>query len=151
MLPAIIRLLQNNARLSSLAYARLGPEDKLAVHVAAALREWSLTGRLEGVWTHPPQEVAGGSKLARVRYAIACAMGAITGVPDYLFIASNGGALVELKSKRGKLTASQEDYRAWAVSQGVPHRVCRTLEEVEAFLIETGLLAPVAGYAPEAA
>jgi hypothetical protein len=146
MLTSILKLLTHNSKLSSRAYNRLGPEDKLAVKVAASLREWSLSGRLEGVWTHPSNEIAGGTKGAAVKYAIACAMGMITGAPDYLFISNNGGALIELKSKTGRLNDNQKNFKAWAEKHNVPYALCRSLEEVEVFLCDVGLLAPLAGY-----
>ena len=132
--------LLNPGKLSPLAFSRLGPEDTLSVYVAGDLREWSLTGRLDGVWFHVANEVAGGSKNAALRYAIAKNMGMVPGTPDFAFLSNSGCVLIELKSKTGRQSEPQKKFQAWCENQDVPYYLCRSREELEAALIKEGLL-----------
>lgn len=135
-----LRKLLDPGKLSPLAFSRLGPEDTLSVYVAGDLREWSLTGRLDGVWFHVANEIAGGIKNAALRYAIAKNMGMVPGTPDFVFISDSGCVLIELKSKTGRQSEPQKDFQAWCESQKIPYYLCRSREQVEAALIKEGLL-----------
>lgn len=140
MLLRQLRELLDPGKLSLRAFNKLGPEDTLSVHVAGDLREWSLTGRLDGVWFHVANEVAGGTENAALRYAIAKNMGLVPGTPDFAFLGKSGCVLIELKSKTGTQTEPQKNFQAWCENQDVPYYLCRSREKVEAALIKEGLL-----------
>lgn len=125
--------------------ARLGPEDRIAIEVADHLRAWTLDGSLTAVWTHVPNEVGGGTKNAALRYSVAKALGLITGTPDLLFLWAAGAGAIELKAPGNGLTDSQKQFAQWCALHAVPHRLCRSLEEVRSVLISWGVLSiPVA-------
>ena len=133
----LVRLMQYTSLSRRL---RLGPEDTRAVQFANALRVHVLEGRLRGVWTHTPNELAGASR-ATPAAAIARAAGMITGASDYLFLWDDGSGVLEAKSKTGSLSPSQKDWREWCQLHGVRHAVFRSVEEGEAQLRDWGVLA----------
>lgn len=118
---------------------RKGPEDLLSIDVATMLRVATLEGRLDAVWTHIPHEVGGGGKLAAIRMALAKAMGLIAGSGDFVFVWKGGGAFIELKV-RAALSPAQQDFGQWCGGAGVPYLVCKSVAEVEQFLISEGVL-----------
>lgn len=118
---------------------RLGPEDEMAVRFANALRGHVLDGRLRGVWTHVPNELAGASR-ATPSAAIARAAGMIQGASDYLFCWADGSGVLEAKSATGSLSPPQKDWKAWCEAQGVRHAVFRTVEQGEDVLRTWGVL-----------
>lgn len=133
----------------------LKSEDRLAVEVAADLREWTLAGRLRAVWTKIPHEVGAVSKkspafnVAQSRYAKQLAMGLITGSADYVFTWSTIGQIcahycgwIELKAKGGSLSDAQKDFRDWCAAARVQYVICRDRAAVKATLIEWGCLEP---------
>ncbi len=138
-MPSLLRLM-DPGKLSSVARQRLKPEEVLACGVAGACRAWTLEGRLDAVWSHIANELGGGTKFARIRYAIAKHMGLISGAPDFFFVGRSGAVVIELKSKTGRLSDNQKDWRTWCEAQNVPYYVCRSLDEVEAALKAEGLL-----------
>lgn len=119
---------------------RLGPEDMMAVQFANALRVHVLEGRLRGVWSHVPNELAGAAR-ATPAAAIARAAGLITGASDYLFCWADGSGVLEAKSATGSLSPAQKDWRSWCEAQGVRHAVFRTVEQGEDVLRTWGVLA----------
>ena len=122
------------------ASIKLGPEDKESVLLADRLRLWSMEGRFRGVWWHTPNEVGYDTdRRARIRYARAIAMGCVPGTPDFVFIGCRS-LVVEMKSKLGRLSDRQEDFRDWCELSGVSYHVCTSADEVEVILRKEGLL-----------
>lgn len=119
---------------------KLGPEDLIAIAFAARMRAWTIEGKLTAVWSHVPNEVAGGTKNAGIKYAIANALGMITGCPDYFFLWEGGSAVIEAKSKVGKQTAGQVDFQEWCEARNVPYFLIRSADEGEAILRQLGVL-----------
>lgn len=125
---------------------RAGEEDNLAIDVASMLRVATMEGRFLGTWTCIPHEVGavrpGSSafRLAQARYAKAKAMGLITGSGDYVFVWPDGGAWIELKSRKGSLSDHQRDFKQWCIATGSRYAVCRSVAEVEENLISWGAL-----------
>jgi hypothetical protein len=132
----LVRLMQR-PKLGSL---KVGPEDRISIELAERLRGWSLDGRLNAVWTHPANEVGGGTKNAALRYTLAKALGMIPGTPDFLFIGPTS-AVIEMKAPGGSLSDNQKDFRDWCAMRGVNHAVCRSADDAEAKLREWGILA----------
>lgn len=117
-----------------------GPEDALALEVGSQLRAWALEGRLRGTFTHIPHEIGGKGPAAKVRLAMAKAMGLIAGSGDYVFAAKGFGGYIELKSDVGRLNDAQKLFKQWCDETQCPYAVCRTLYEVKATLMRWGLL-----------
>jgi hypothetical protein len=134
MLTAILTRLLWREKLP--AHVTLHPEERLSIEVANMLRKESIEGNLKAVWTH----VANESKRHRITALVLKAMGLISGALDFFFIGSHNSGLIELKSSTGRLSENQKLYIAWALSLGVPHAVCRTVDEVRDTLIAWGLL-----------
>lgn len=65
--------------------------------------------------------------------------GCVPGVPDLHFLNNGRLLLVELKTRSGRLTEAQECFHNRARFCGAPVRVCRSLEDVVAFLTENGV------------
>lgn len=126
----------------SLSKVRLGPEDVIAIDFANRLREWTLTDKLIAVWTHIPNEVAGGTKNAGLRYAIAKALGMISGAADYVFLWDRGSAAIEMKAPRGTQNQNQSDFQKWCELMGVPYYLARSADEGEGILRNLGVLKP---------
>jgi hypothetical protein len=119
---------------------RTGPEDKLAIEIATMLRVATLEGRLLASWTHLPNEMCGGGKLAAIRLALAKSMGLIAGSADYVFCWPTGSCWIEIKAKDGSLSPAQRDFREWNEGLGVNYFVVRSVEDFEAKLISLGVL-----------
>ena len=69
------------------------------------------------------------------------AMGALPGVPDLIFIGPRGLAyFIELKSAKGRLSASQREFAERIGAIGLRYAVCRTLQGVEDTLREWGII-----------
>lgn len=140
MSPAALIRLMHRPKLAP--RLKLGPEDVFCIEFADRLRAWTIEGRLDAVWTHVGNEVAGGAKNAQIRYAIARALGMITGATDYMFLWANGSGVLEAKAGRNSLTASQNDFAAWCTARGIRHRVIRSADDGETALKEWGILRP---------
>lgn len=120
---------------------KLAPEEQLAIAFANALRQATMEGRLRAVWTHPANEIAGRrSGLSQIRYAIAKAMGLISGTPDYLFLASHRSAALEAKVPGNDQQDNQKDFEFWCRCVGVEYRVFTSVEQGLSILEELGLL-----------
>lgn len=146
MTPAFLIRLMGHASLSR--SVKLGPEDTEAYVFAQDLRVAVLEGRLKAVWTHPANELAGlvvhtkGKPRVPVQVAIARALGLITGTADYLFLWRGGCCAIEFKSRTGRLTPAQTDFRAWCDAQGVPFHTIRSAESGLDLLRQYGVLEP---------
>jgi hypothetical protein len=70
-------------------------------------------------------------------------MGRRSGVPDWTFLLppTARAAFIELKTDGGALSASQKDFRNWAIGVGALYAVCRSVEEVQGTLKGWGVLA----------
>lgn len=140
----LVRLM-NHASLSR--SVKLGPEDSAAYEFAQDLRVATLEGRLRAVWCHVPNELGGmvkkdsrGRVSVPLPIAIARALGLIKGVSDYLFQWAGGCCVMEFKSKVGRLTDAQRDFRAWCELHHVPFYIIRSSAEGMAILREKGVL-----------
>lgn len=122
------------------ANLKLGHEDKICIDFANRLRTWTLQRQLMAVWSHIPNELAGGTNNAKIRYAIAKALGMITGTADYLFLWSDGAAALEVKAKRGVQTEEQRHFQVWCGMMGVPYFVVYSADEGESTLRNLGIL-----------
>jgi len=136
MTPAVLRLMLR----PTLSKVKLGPEDVISIDFANRLREWTITRHLIAVWTHIPNEVAGGTKNAGLRYSIAKALGMISGAADYVFLWAGGSAAIEMKSETGKQSANQTDFQKWCDLMSVPYYVARSADEAEEILRQLGIL-----------
>lgn len=119
---------------------KLGPEDRICIEFANRLRAWTIEGKLRAVWTHLGNEVAGGTKNAMIRYAIARALGLISGSADYLFLWDGGCAAIEAKALKGTQQPNQLDFQAWCQARNVPYFLIRSADEGEAILKQLGAL-----------
>lgn len=119
---------------------RTGPEDRLAIEVANYLRAAVLEGRLSATFTHIPHEIGGAGIAAKVRLALAKAMGLIAGSADYVFVWPTGGGWIELKAPGGSLNPAQKDFRDWCEGTRTPYAVARSLDEVIHILSQWGAL-----------
>lgn len=117
---------------------RLGPEDRIAIQFANALRVAALEGRLSAVFSHVPNELIGHTHMSPIN-AVARAAGVIPGSADYWFAWAGGSALLEAKSKDGHLSGNQKDMRSWCEAAGVPYHVFRSVEEGLSILRDMGV------------
>lgn len=136
--------LQSLMRVTSLTSRLIiRPEERLSIDFANALRAATLEGRLNSVWTHPANEIAGRrSNTAQIRYAIAKAMGMIDGAADFLFLSGAGCAALEAKIGGGSQQDNQLDFEIWCGKAGVPYRIFRSVDEGLSILADIGLLTP---------
>lgn len=123
-----------------LGNVKLGPEDRVAVEFANRLRAWTLEGRLKAIWSHIGNEIAGGVKNAAIRYAIAKALGFISGFPDFVFAWKEGAGVIEFKAPKGTMSQNQKNFRSWCELIGIPYVVARSADEGEATLRAWGVL-----------
>lgn len=86
------------------------------------------------VWTTFP---AGGG--GRVRGAILKAMGLRPGVPDILWWCRGCFGGIELKARKGVMSENQKVFRAAFISAGGHYFLAKSIEEIEAHLLERGL------------
>lgn len=117
------------------ARARRRPEELLQASVAQYLNILSQQGRL--LWFHPAN---GGSRnlLEAVKLK---RLGVKAGVPDIVVIPKVGPVcFIELKSEDGVLTETQKFWLQALPDYGCPVRVCRSLDDVQQFLFQTGVI-----------
>lgn len=119
---------------------RTGPEDRLAIELANYLRAATIEGRLSGTWTHIPHEIGGAGIAAKVRMALAKAMGLIAGSGDYVFVWEDGGGWLELKTPTGSLNPAQRDFRDWCRDRRVRWAKVTSLDQAIEALIFWGVL-----------
>lgn len=112
------------------------PEQRLSIECADYLRELTLTGKLNAVWCHVPNE----GKRHNIVGAILKAMGMLPGSPDFWFIWRDGGGVIELKCGKNWLTDYQQYFMTWAVNNGVRQGVAKSLDEFKAILDEWGVV-----------
>lgn len=105
-----------------------------AVHTAildylnAILPESHLTVHL---YNNPRSAAAG---------ALAKRMGMMAGIPDLMIIRPLGRlAFIEVKREGGRLSAPQIAFRLFCRQWGVPHAVCRSVDDARDFITEIGI------------
>jgi hypothetical protein len=119
--------------------ARKAPEARLQESVCQYLALQERCGRL--LWFAVPN---GGSRnlLEAVNLK---RQGLRAGVPDLCIIPKVGPVcFIELKSEDGVVSKLQGIWMQNLTDYGCPVRVCRSLEEVQQFLFETGVIREVA-------
>ncbi|EEQ92750.1 Hypothetical protein OINT_3000038 (plasmid) [Brucella intermedia LMG 3301] len=136
MRAAILRLMLPG----KLGAVKLGPEDRITIELANRLRAWTIEQRLRAVWTHIPNEVGGGTKNAKIRYAIAKALGMIPGASDFIFMWGAGAAAIEIKAPDGRQSANQSDFQKWCEAENVPYHIAKSADEAEKILRDLGVL-----------
>jgi hypothetical protein len=105
-------------------------EDELQASVANVLH-YALHGR-PVVWTHFP---AGGYELGPGAAARLKRLGLTSGIPDLLFMWSEGRTLwIELKTRTGRVSAAQAAMHEKLRSLGFLVSLCRSIEDVVAAL-----------------
>ena len=114
--------------------ARKAPEELLQESVCEHLAVLERTGRL--LWFHVPNagkhHISFRMKMKR--------LGLRAGVPDLVILPKHGNALfIELKSEKGVIEESQEMWIGWLSQFGYAVAVCRSLDEVQAFLRRCGI------------
>ena len=58
--------------------------------------------------------------------------GVKAGFPDLLLAVARNefhGLFIEVKTKKGRLTASQEKWKKFLIKEGYSHNICRTIDE----------------------
>jgi hypothetical protein len=92
------------------------------------------TIRAVGVSNNPRSKIAGAHEKAR---------GMRKGFPDILLLGSDIDVpvigLIEVKREDGRLTKEQREWQSWCHSSGVPHAVCRSIDDAKDALQEWGL------------
>jgi hypothetical protein len=86
-------------------------------------------------WFHVPngehRTQATGERLKR--------MGVMPGVPDIIILHAGRTLWLELKSNKGKLSPTQEDWREFLCNNGFAFYCCNTLDQVQASLKANGI------------
>lgn len=134
---SIFNLMISGGSVSGL---KLGAEDKICIDFANRLKAWTLENRLTAVWTHVANELAGGSKNAKIRYAIAKALGLISGTADYLFLWDGGCAALEFKAGKNPQSPNQKDFQQWCIVRKVPYFVVYSADQGQQILQDLGVL-----------
>ena len=77
---------------------------------------------------HPPNE----GKRSKATGGILKAQGMMAGAPDIVLFLPVGRVICfELKSKTGRMSDAQKDFRDLCIACGIPYFVVRTLAEIE--------------------
>ena len=99
-------------------------EIELHVTVARLLRDHA---RSDWQWTHiPAGELRDKRTAAKLK-----AMGARRGWPDFVLVPPAGQLhALELKRVGETLSSAQDDFRTWAIRNGLPHVVAYTIDDV---------------------
>jgi hypothetical protein len=80
---------------------------------------------------------------SRVAAGILKSMGMLPGVADLVIVAPGGRChFLEVKTARGKLSSTQQEFRRRCRSLDVPHAIVRSLDDVGRALSEWGLGPP---------
>ena len=67
--------------------------------------------------------------------------GTLAGVPDWLFILPGArAAFMEIKTRKGGLRKTQKTFRDRVITNGCEYRLVRTVNEIDAALIELGVI-----------
>ena len=68
------------------------------------------------------------------------ARGLVPGVADFIFLSGNSCSCIELKIPGNYQSPSQKEFQLRCFEHGVGYRVCRSVEEVRATLIDWDML-----------
>jgi len=66
-------------------------------------------------------------------------MGVSPGVPDIIILHAGRTIWIELKSRKGKLSETQEGWREWLCDNGFAFYCCNTIDQVQASLKAHGI------------
>lgn len=109
-----------------------GPEDILTMQIARLLKATAP----DLLWWHVPN--GGTRRMGEARKFKD--MGVRRGVPDLCFLLPGGQfAGIELKAPKGRMEPSQKQFQDHCNRLNAPYAVCRSWEEVEAFLRRLGV------------
>lgn len=114
----------------------LGKEQKEGVLFADYCRNYTITGELRAIWTHPANE----GKRHPVVGLILKGMGMIPGFGDYIFVGTGGNGALEFKTDGKDIEGDQLDFKHWCDHEEVPHHVCYTAVEGIGKLVEWGII-----------
>jgi hypothetical protein len=113
----------------------LKPEERLSIECADFLRVETLANRINGIWTHVPNE----GKRNWLTALILKAMGMLSGALDFWFIHQGGGVIIELKFEDGKISPFQGYFMQWADDQKIPREVVYSFEQFKGALVRHGV------------
>lgn len=111
--------------MSNNIYTTIKDESRICVDFHSILVSYFMEGRVQGIWTHIPNE----GKTSKMYGYIQKKMGKIKGMPDYIFIMKNKAFAIEFKTEKGRLSPSQKKVREWFVNFEVPYYVHTSVEE----------------------
>ena len=118
---------------------RRHPEQALQQHVARFLTV-ALTG--DAYFSALP--LGGGGRL---RGAILKGMGTAKGLPDIIVLNEGRAIFLELKAPKGRVTEAQHECHAALKRAGCPVYVCRSIDDVERALRDSGVPLRIVGEA----
>lgn len=118
---------------------KLKPEEALSAAVKDMVAIWQNQRRFNGVAFHVPNEFQA-VKNGKAAWAKKRRIGCVAGAPDWVFLWEGSGAVVELKVPGNGLSEPQRAMQALCDFYQIPYAVCRSIDEVEAFLISAGAL-----------
>lgn len=114
-------------------------EQAIQGHIVQWLR-W-LGPRLGAEWFAVPN---GGAR-SPIEGAIFKGQGVKPGVADLVFIWGGGSACMEVKTKDGRVSAAQIEFRARCDRRGIPYAVVRDIDEAQAAVHGWGLVGKPGG------
>lgn len=119
-------------------HVKKDPREPLEVQLQEyAISLWRLCGRDDCRAWHPANE---GARSPRTGAAL-LRQGMWTGMADVVvFFAGGRFACMEIKTRKGRLTTEQRDFRDWCEKYSVPYAVCRSSDEIAAKYREWNVL-----------
>jgi hypothetical protein len=134
-LPPLLQLAEGR-RVRPRKSSSVAPKE-IVLHMAVAdtLRRF---GKADWRWSHFP---AGEARDVRTAAKLK-AMGTMPGWPDFLLVSPQDGRMHALELKRAgeNLSGPQREFQAWAVGNGVPFEIARSVDEALAILSAWGCL-----------
>ena len=92
---------------------------------------------------HSANEVTSGNRSGRSRQAILQGMGVHRGFADLIVLSGGRVLFLEVKSRNGRLSEAQADFRDAVLDQGFPWALVRSVEDALGALAEHGFTARV--------
>ena len=122
-IPPLLLLAEGRRPRPRRALAHAPKELALHMSIAKLLRDHI---KSDWRWSHfPAGELRTPRTAAKLR-----AMGTMPGWPDLILISPDGLLHgLELKRVGGSLTEDQQAFQSWAIRQGVPHAVARSIDD----------------------
>jgi hypothetical protein len=114
---------------NTLGSHNLKPEQKICIEFANAMRDFSLTNKIQYVWFHIPNEFLPST---RINYSFELKlkhMGKIAGTPDYCFVGHNNSFFIEFKAEKRKQTSTQIAFEKWCVAQKISYFLCHSAKQ----------------------